>query len=821
MMSDFGQNSVDNNRLDGLTILRFSHGFESGGGVEQYIDDIDSILLSRNKMRIIRFYLTETAEESAKEVKLGQGTLIKVPLRVAKNARQNISERQQLKEKLRTSIKHRIRDTVVYNQLLYRFIFRRLVRMFYPCRQFVEAIGVMGLAERVFGEYDIDLVVMHHAGGMDSGAVIAIADKTGIPFVVINHFSNDYLNSASFREQVSGCKGIAGVSSINVPKRMKNQLVSLSDGIDIEYFKPELARPIPMELQDPIIILPARILRTKGQVDLLKACLRLRNEGIKTKVVFAGLTYSLKYESELKKFMKENGLTEDVLFVGQLSREALRDWYGVASILSFPTYHYEGLPRILMETQAMEVPPVSYIIGGTPEALLDGKTGFLVPKGDLGELTRRIRELLLDECKRKRMGEEGRKFVEKNFSFEALARRHEDFYLQALRKGFNSMSPNKESSESFFQGDDIERKKDEPSIQYSPPTFSGLNNFYMEKFKATFLRPFIKRVPFSILRRIGRQPFLFLYYHVVSSCILPHIICHYRYKTPTQFIDDLDFLLINYKPLSLIEVIKYVKEDVPLPPNHFLLTFDDGLREVNDIISPILVSKGVPATFFLNSSFIDNKELCFEHKASILGVRIRKGLSSAEKKEIKQTLREYHILEADLTKSVLNISYHQRSLLDKIGRILRVCFEDYLQQNQPYLTSDQVNGLIKKGFTVGAHGIDHPHYSTLFLAEQLEQTLSSIKQIRKRFGLEYGAFAFPYNDEGISGEFFKKVRESGLVDITFGTGGIADGDLISHKQRVSLERPLLPAKEIIAWNYVRKFYKETFAVQKLKGSTGK
>jgi hypothetical protein len=92
------------------------------------------------------------------------------------------------------------------------------------------------------------------------------------------------------------------------------------------------------------------------------------------------------------------------------------------------------------------------------------------------------------------------------------------------------------------------------------------------------------------------------------------------------------------------------------------------------------------------------------------------------------------------------------------------------------------------------------------LVEQLEHLVSG--EIREKFGLDYGAFAFPHNDEGVSQEFFRKVEASGLIDITFGTGGMADGGLGSHKQRISLEKPLLPAREIIAWQYTRTLYKQ-------------
>jgi hypothetical protein len=53
----------------------------------------------------------------------------------------------------------------------------------------------------------------------------------------------------------------------------------------------------------------------------------------------------------------------------------------------------------------------------------------------------------------------------------------------------------------------------------------------------------------------------------------------------------------------------------------------------------------------------------------------------------------------------------------------------------------------------------------------------------------------------------QKAHESGVIDITFGTGGIADGGVRGHRARVSMEKPLLSARELLAWHYARKLYK--------------
>jgi peptidoglycan/xylan/chitin deacetylase (PgdA/CDA1 family) len=337
--------------------------------------------------------------------------------------------------------------------------------------------------------------------------------------------------------------------------------------------------------------------------------------------------------------------------------------------------------------------------------------------------------------------------------------------------------------------------------------FSGLNNLKMGNLKRTLLRPLISIIPFSIVKQTSAEKLLILYYHIISDDDLPHVKNLYEYKRTLQFIDDLNFLLRNYEPISVAEVIQNEKKDIPYPTDRFLLTFDDGFREIYDVIAPILLDKGIPAAFFISSAFLDNRELCYEHKASLLVESIRKGISPATEAEVIGILWKIGVPFSKLSDGVLKVDYSRRDALDRIAEVLQIDFQEYLNEKQPYLTSDQVKGLIDRGFAIGAHSIDHPYYSALSLAEQLEQTMVSVKLIRDKFGLGYGAFAFPHTDAGVDEGFFKKVQESGLVDITFGTGGMLCGCIRRHRQRTSLEKPLRPAREIIAWQYARKLYR--------------
>ncbi len=113
--------------------------------------------------------------------------------------------------------------------------------------------------------------------------------------------------------------------------------------------------------------------------------------------------------------------------------------------------------------------------------------------------------------------------------------------------------------------------------------------------------------------------------------------------------------------------------------------------------------------------------------------------------------------------------------------------------------------MIDDGFTIGAHSIDHPFYSSLSIEDQLYQTIESIKHLRERFSLSYSAFAFPFSDNNVSKKFFEKLYENGLVDVTFGKDEMINDSFLNNLQRFSMEIPFMPAKKIIALQYAIQF----------------
>jgi peptidoglycan/xylan/chitin deacetylase (PgdA/CDA1 family) len=314
-------------------------------------------------------------------------------------------------------------------------------------------------------------------------------------------------------------------------------------------------------------------------------------------------------------------------------------------------------------------------------------------------------------------------------------------------------------------------------------------------------------IPFAAARMMSGVRLLIAYYHVVSDVPVQHLAHLYAHKGVKQFEEDLEFLLKHYRPIDLKELLCALQTGREFKTDSFLLTFDDGFREIHDVVAPVLSRKGIPAVFFLCPAFIDNRALCFEHKASLLAGAVEHGLQESQASDLVGLFPGGELSAQGLIPAILRLGYTQTDVLDRAADIAGVSFDDYLFDRKPYLTSAMVNDLLKRGFHVGAHSIDHPRYAALSHEESLYQTVESVRQIRECFALDYGVFAFPHSDANISMKLLADIYQSRLVDVTFGNQGVIAEPFPKHLQRFSLEKPIRSAREIIVYNYLRKIYR--------------
>ncbi len=316
---------------------------------------------------------------------------------------------------------------------------------------------------------------------------------------------------------------------------------------------------------------------------------------------------------------------------------------------------------------------------------------------------------------------------------------------------------------------------------------------------------YLKFIPINLLSKLTCQSVILPFYHTVSDSESIHIKHLYETKSISKFEKELDFLLKDFQAIDFIEYSKCILEGTPLK-NRFLLTFDDGLKEFYTIIAPILKRKGIPAMNFLNSGFVDNKDLFYRYKVSVLIEKLQTSTFSVSTQHaIKKWFLEQGITLDDNYKGLLKITYQQKETLESLAQIISFDFKDYLNEEEPYLTSKQINELIEQGFNFGAHSIDHPPYHTIHLEEQIRQTKESIHTISSDFNLNCNTFSFPFTDFNVSKTFFNEIKSN--VELTFGCAGLKNDSVNFNKQRIPFEFDGFNGEEILRGEYLYYIFK--------------
>jgi peptidoglycan/xylan/chitin deacetylase (PgdA/CDA1 family) len=279
------------------------------------------------------------------------------------------------------------------------------------------------------------------------------------------------------------------------------------------------------------------------------------------------------------------------------------------------------------------------------------------------------------------------------------------------------------------------------------------------------------------------------YYHCVSNEKLPHIYRLYKYKNIHNFNIDIEYFAKNFSIISLKQLISRINYGIKLPDNSLLITFDDGFKQIFDIIAKSLILEK------LNKSK-NNIKRCVQILSQLhLPVSSNKFFNFLKQ---SRYLHKYKFaVRYNINNIILSLTWQQASLLDEIANQLEIDFEEYLLEHKPYLTTSQIQSLVSDGFEIGSHGTDHIPYQQMNLSEKVEKTKKSFEILDNLFNIKYRAFAFPYTDYGISYEFFELLYNKIKADISFGTAGLIKDSIKYHFQRIWMENTRNSAYSVI------------------------
>lgn len=208
-----------------------------------------------------------------------------------------------------------------------------------------------------------------------------------------------------------------------------DKIVSIPNGVNTIQFsaaeervKKELREELSIANEEIVLLFVGAINKRKGVYDLLEA-LSFLDFHVPFRCVLCGpVLEDIDFEKKIENLNRERNVTID--FRGKVQN--VIEYMQAADIFILPSYS-EGLPNVLLEAGATGLPLIATDIGGSRD-LVSKKNGILVTLGSSKEIKEAIDILITDNDKRKKMGIESRKLIEKNYSLDKVTESYINLY---------------------------------------------------------------------------------------------------------------------------------------------------------------------------------------------------------------------------------------------------------------------------------------------------------------------------------------------------------------------------------------------------------
>ncbi len=215
------------------------------------------------------------------------------------------------------------------------------------------------------------------------------------------------------------------------------RLERLPSGVDTALFRPGCGGAdirARYGLADrPVVVSVSRLVERKGHDVLIRALPELRRRVPDAALLIVG---GGPYRPTLERIADEEAVSEHVVLTGSVPWEELPAHYDAGDVFAMPCrtrragLEVEGLGIVFLEASATGLPVVAGRSGGSPDAVLEGETGYVVDGTSVREVADAVAGLLSDRERARRMGSAGRDWVEREWRWDVLAER-----LRALLVG--------------------------------------------------------------------------------------------------------------------------------------------------------------------------------------------------------------------------------------------------------------------------------------------------------------------------------------------------------------------------------------------------
>lgn len=182
----------------------------------------------------------------------------------------------------------------------------------------------------------------------------------------------------------------------------------------------------------PIILYAGVVVRLKGIWELVQAFARVVREFPGARLRVTGRIQDAEYFRETARLAEESCPAGSVGFCEAVPQRELARQMAEASVFVLPSFS-EGLPRVVFEAMATGTPTIGSRVGGIPELIEDGVTGWLVPPGDVDALAEKIMWVLRHPSEARAMGEKARQFARDVFTPEKYVEGYRQLFETASR----------------------------------------------------------------------------------------------------------------------------------------------------------------------------------------------------------------------------------------------------------------------------------------------------------------------------------------------------------------------------------------------------
>jgi peptidoglycan/xylan/chitin deacetylase (PgdA/CDA1 family) len=333
-----------------------------------------------------------------------------------------------------------------------------------------------------------------------------------------------------------------------------------------------------------------------------------------------------------------------------------------------------------------------------------------------------------------------------------------------------------------------------------------------------FFRAISRALPTGmVIKGIGNKT-ISPFYHLVSNNPPSHVKHLYKVLSVNEFERDLDSFLKYFTPIDSRTLVDTLSCNNKTHKPYIFISFDDGFKEVKDIIAPILLRKGIPATFFVNPAYIGNQDLMYRCKISLIVDRIKSANISVPTQNAIVELLDIKGDTVNILKALFQVKHNQSELLNRIAEFIGVDISEYLKENQPYLSLDDLIVLAKSGFTIGGHGYNHPYFNEIGFEEQVSEVMRCMQWVGSNFPDQPKLFAFPFTDFGVADNLLEQILfiKDNPCDITFGTSGIQQVRIQNHLQRIPMEVNGISGNRLVRSEIIYYLAKKKLGYYKIK-----